>query len=189
MTARTALLIVDVQNDFTEGGALGVDGGAAVARGITALLHDRGDAYDLVIASRDWHDPDNDNDGHFAQGTPDFVTNWPVHCVADTDGAAYHPALETTGITHHVKKGQGTHGYSAFEGVTDDGERLADLLADVQRLDIAGIATDHCVRASGLDAVDVVDQVRIMSDLVAGVGEETSRAALEELTARGAVIV
>ena len=189
MTARTALLIVDVQNDFTEGGALGVDGGAAVARGITALLQDRGETYDLVIASRDWHDPDSDNDGHFAQGAPDFVTNWPVHCVADTDGAAYHPALETTAVTHHVKKGQGSHGYSAFEGVTDDGERLADLLADAHRLDIAGIATDHCVRASGLDAVDVVDQVRILSDLVAGVGEETSRAALEELTARGAVIV
>src|SRR5699024_1657345 len=106
-----------------------------------------------------------------------------------TDGAAYHPALETTGITHHVKKGQGTHGYSAFAGVTDDGERLADLLADVQRLDIAGIATDHCVRAPGLDAVAGAGQVRIRRDLVAGVGEETSRAALEELTARGAVIV
>jgi nicotinamidase/pyrazinamidase len=189
MTARTALLIVDVQNDFTEGGALGVDGGAAVAQGITALLQDRGEAYDLVIASRDWHDPDNDNDGHFATGAPDFVTNWPVHCVADTDGAAYHPALDTTPVTHHVKKGQGAHGYSAFEGVADDGARLADLLAGVQRLDIAGIATDHCVRASGLDAVGIVPQVRILSDLVAGVGEESSHAALEELTARGAVFV
>ena len=189
MTARSALLIVDVQNDFTEGGALGVDGGAAVARGVSDLLAEHSDRYDLVIASRDWHDPDSDNDGHFASGDPDFVTNWPVHCVADTAGAAYHPALTTSAITHHVKKGQGAHGYSAFEGITDAGERLADLLDGVDQLDIAGIATDHCVRASGLDAVGVVPQVRILGELVAGVGDESSRAALQELAARGAVIV
>ena len=102
------LLIVDVQNDFTEGGALGVDGGTEVARGITRYLHDRASDYDVVIASRDWHDPDNDNGGHFATGDePNFVDTWPAHCVAGTFGAEYHPELDIAQIDIHVKKGQG----------------------------------------------------------------------------------
>lgn len=189
MTTGTALLIVDVQNDFTEGGALGVTGGKAVAAGITQHLAQHAADYDMIIASRDWHDADNDNDGHFASGEPDFVTNWPVHCVAGTAGAEFDPGLDTAPVTHHVKKGQGAHGYSAFEGVTDDGATLADLLSDVRRVDIVGIATDHCVRASGLDALNHVDDVRILTALVAGVAAEPSQAALEELGARGATIV
>jgi nicotinamidase-related amidase len=98
-----ALFIIDVQNDFTEGGALGVTGGAAVADGITQYLRAHPDAYDLVIASRDWHDGDNDNDGHFAAGTPDFIDTWPRHCVAGTPGAEYHPALDTSLIDVNVK--------------------------------------------------------------------------------------
>ncbi|MGO1397583.1 MAG: isochorismatase family protein [Brevibacterium yomogidense] len=189
MTTGAALLVVDVQNDFTEGGALGVDGGDAVAAGVTRLLRDSGSDYDLIIGSRDWHDADGDNDGHFATGEPDFVSTWPVHCVAGTSGAEYDPELDTAPLTHHVKKGQGAHGYSAFDGVTDDGTRLADLLAGTQRLDIVGIATDHCVRASGLDALDHLAEVRILTDLVAGVGEDSSRAALDELAAKGATLV
>lgn len=189
MTTGAALLIVDVQNDFTEGGALGVTGGDAVAAGVTRLLRDSAADYDLVIGSRDWHDPDSDNAGHFATGEPDFVTDWPVHCVAETVGAEYDPGLDTAPLTHHVKKGQGAHGYSAFDGVTADGTRLADLVAGAQRLDIVGIATDHCVRASGLDALEHVAEVRILTDLVAGVGEDSSRAALDELAARGAALI
>ena len=189
MNRGTALLVVDVQNDFTEGGALCVTGGDAVAAGVSRLLQESGSDYDLIIGSRDWHDPDSDNGGHFAMGEPDFATNWPVHCVAGTPGAEYDPELDTAPLTHHVKKGQGAHGYSAFDGVTDDGTRLADLLAGTGRLDIVGIATDHCVRASGLDALDHIGQVRILTDLVAGVGEETSRAALDELAAKGATLV
>lgn len=191
MTEPAALLVVDVQNDFTEGGALGVAGGDAVAAGVTRYLATHGDQYTLVIGSRDWHDPVGDNGGHFAAGAPDYVTNWPVHCVADTEGAAYDPELNHAALTHHVKKGQGAHGYSAFEGVTDDGVGLAALLREhgIQRLDIVGIATDHCVRASGLDALDVVPQVRILSDLVAGVAPAASVASLAELTAKGASVV
>lgn len=191
MTEPAALLVVDVQNDFTEGGALGVAGGDAVAAGVTRYLATQGDQYTLVIGSRDWHDPVGDNGGHFAAGEPDYVTNWPVHCVADTQGAAYDPELNEAALTHHVKKGQGTHGYSAFEGVTDDGVGLAELLREhgIQRLDIVGIATDHCVRASGLDALDVVAQVRILSDLVAGVAPAASVASLAELAAKGAAVV
>lgn len=191
MTQPAALLVVDVQNDFTEGGALGVVGGDAVASGITQYLTTHGHEYDLVIGSRDWHDPDGDNSGHFATGEPDFVTNWPVHCVAGTPGAEYDPGLNTAALTHHVKKGQGAHGYSAFEGITEDGIGLAELLSRhrIRRLDIVGIATDHCVRASGLDAVPIVEQVRILRDLVAGVAPESSAAALAELTQHGVVVV
>ena len=182
-----ALLVVDVQNDFTEGGALGVEGGAEVASGITEhLLHHHGD-YELVVASRDWHDGDNDNGGHFASGTPDFVRTWPVHCVAGTPGAEYHPALAVDRIDAHVRKGQGEPAYSAFEGVLDDGEPLADLLADrgVTDVDVVGIATDHCVRASALDGAAIGIHVRVLTDLVAGVAEASSAAALEELREAG----
>lgn len=188
----SALLIVDVQNDFTEGGALGVDGGAAVAAGITEHLHDHAGAYDLVVASRDWHDGDDDNGGHFATtAAPDFVTTWPVHCVAGTPGAAYHPALDTGPIDVHIRKGQGRPAYSAFDGTTDDGEVLADLLRDrgVTELDVVGIATDYCVRASALDAVGEGVAVRVLSGLIAGVAPASSDAALAELRAAGAEIV
>lgn len=182
-----ALFIVDVQNDFTEGGALGVDGGDAVAEGITAYLSAHAGEYALIVASRDWHDADSDNGGHFA-AEPDFAGTWPVHCVADTDGAAYDPGFDTSAVTHHVKKGQGKPAYSLFEGVTDDGESVGDLLAahGVVDVDIVGIATDYCVKASAMDAIEHGRHVRILTDLIAGVAPETSDAALAELAHAGA---
>jgi len=186
-----ALFIIDVQNDFTEGGALGVSGGAAVAAGITDYLRAHPDAYDVVIASRDWHDGDNDNGGHFAAGEPDYVGTWPRHCVAGTPGAAYHPALDTSLIDMHVKKGQGVPAYSIFEGTTDDGVDLIDLLDEkgVDAVDVAGIATDYCVLASARDALDAGREVSVPTDLVAGVAPESSAAALAELEAAGADLV
>ncbi|KZE91755.1 isochorismatase family protein [Microbacterium sp. TNHR37B] len=183
-----ALFIVDVQNDFTEGGALGVDGGDAVAVGVSRFLVAHRDDYALVIASRDWHDGDNDNGGHFADGQPDFVDSWPVHCVAGTEGAEYDPGLDTSAVTHHVKKGQGVPAYSLFEGVTDDGETVADLLTahGVTDVDVTGIATDYCVRASALDAIAHGRHVRVLTDLVAGVAPDSSDAALAELAHSGA---
>lgn len=182
-----ALFIVDVQNDFTEGGALGVDGGDAVAEGITAYLSAHAGEYALIVASRDWHDADSDNGGHFA-AEPDFAGTWPVHCVADTDGAAYDPGFDTSAVTHHVKKGQGKPAYSLFEGVTDAGESVGDLLAahGVVDVDIVGIATDYCVKASAMDAIEHGRHVRILTDLIAGVAPETSDAALAELAHAGA---
>ncbi|RLK47450.1 isochorismatase family protein [Microbacterium telephonicum] len=184
----TALFIVDVQNDFTEGGALGVDGGDAVASAISAYLQRNAADYALIIASRDWHDGDGDNGGHFATGEPDFVDTWPVHCVAGTPGADYDPGLDTSAVTHHVRKGQGAPAYSLFEGVTDDGRTVAELLSahGVVDVDITGIATDYCVRASALDALEHGRHVRILTDLVAGVAPETSEAALAELAHAGA---
>jgi nicotinamidase/pyrazinamidase len=187
-----ALLIVDVQNDFTEGGALAVDGGAAVASGISALLAGHADDYELVIASRDWHDGDGDNGGHFAtDGGPDFVTTWPVHCVAGTDGADYHPDLAAELVDVHVRKGQGVPAYSVYEGVSDDGDTMHAVLDShgITELDVVGLATDYCVRASALDALEHGRHVRILTDLVAGVSADSSDAALAELAHAGAELV
>lgn len=182
-----ALLIVDVQNDFTEGGALAVAGGDAVASGVSAFLAAHAGDYGVIVASRDWHDADGDNGGHFA-AAPDFVDTWPVHCVAGTAGAEYDPLLTTDAVTHHVRKGQGRPAYSMFEGVTDEGAAMAAVLSahGVLTADVVGIATDHCVRASALDAIAHGVHVRVLTDLVAGVGEESSAAALAELAHAGA---
>lgn len=187
-----ALFIVDVQNDFTEGGALGVTGGAAVAEGITAFLGEHADEYDVIVASRDWHDGDNDNGGHFAtDGEPDFESSWPRHCVAGTAGAEYHPALDTSRVTAHVHKGQGVPAYSLFEGRTPEGRTVHELLDEhgIHSVDVAGIATDYCVRASALDALANGREVRVLTSLVAGVAPTTSQAALAELQEAGAELV
>ncbi len=186
-----ALFIIDVQNDFTEGGALGVDGGAAVAAGISRYLAAHPDRYHEVFASRDWHDADNDNGGHFATGeAPNFITTWPVHCVRDTAGAAYHSDLDTAAITVQVRKGQGKPAYSIFEGVTDDGESVPQRLEElnVDEIDVVGLATDYCVLASALDAVAAGLKVRVFDDLVAGVAPESSHAALVTLAEAGVTV-
>lgn len=182
-----ALLIIDVQNDFTEGGALAVAGGDAVASGVSAFLAAHATDYDLIVASRDWHDADGDNGGHFA-AEPDYVDRWPVHCVADTEGAEYDPLLQTDAVTHHVRKGQGRPAYSMFEGTADDGSTTGELLAanGVLTADVVGIATDHCVRASVLDAIAHGVRVRVLTDLIAGVAEASSEAALVEMAHAGA---
>ncbi len=187
-----ALFVIDVQNDFTEGGALAVDGGRAVAEGVTAYLRAHPDEYDVVFASRDWHNPHDDNGGHFATDTaPDFVVTWPPHCVAGERGAEYHPALDTTLVDVHVRKGQGRPAYSIFEGTTEAGGTLVEALdeLDVTDIDVAGIATDYCVRASALDALAAGRHVRVLTDLIAGVASASSADALTELSAAGAELV
>jgi nicotinamidase/pyrazinamidase len=141
-----------------------------------------------VFASRDWHDATNDNGGHFATTSPpDFVVTWPPHCVAGTAGAEYHPALDTSLVDIHVRKGQGKPAYSIFEGTTDDGETVPQKLDElgVTDIDVVGIATDYCVLRSALDAVRSGRTVRVLDDLVAGVAPDSSAAALEELAAAG----
>ncbi len=186
-----ALLVVDVQNDFCEGGSLAVAGGAAVAKKISEFL--KSSSYDLVVASRDWHDSGNDNSGHFAEsGTePNYKTSWPVHCVAKSEGANYHPNLELDLIQEHVFKGQGAHGYSAFEGVTESGGTLANLLSEngIDQLDVVGIATDHCVLASALDAKKLGLAVRVISSLTAGVSPESTERAIDSLIDSGVEVV
>jgi len=178
-----ALLVIDVQNDFCEGGALAVEGGAQVARKISSYLETAN--YDLVVASRDWHDADSTNSGHFAEdgSAPNDTTTWPVHCVADTEGANYHPNLATDKIDIDIYKGQGQNGYSIFEGVTSKGQSFADLLDSnsITEVDVVGIATDHCVLASATDSKKHGLIVRVISSLTAGVSAESTEKAIDQM--------
>jgi len=188
-----ALFVIDVQNDFCEGGALACQGGVQVATSITNYLKGNKSHYDTVIASRDWHTPNSPNGGHFpvAGNEPDFVNTWPLHCIAATPGAEYHPNLNSSLIDVHIKKGQDQHGYSIFEGVTDSGEKLQDLLTrlGVTEVDVVGIATDYCVRASALDAKNFGLDVRVITSLTAGVSATSTEAAIDELVDAGVMVV
>lgn len=182
----TALIVVDVQNDFCEGGSLAVAGGTAVAEGITAYL--RTAEYAAVVGTRDWHiDPGT----HFSE-TPDYVDTWPRHCEVGTPGADSHPALDTSLIQAWFHKGQHAAAYSGFEGLT--GETLRSLdewlrSRGITAVDVVGIATDHCVRATALDAVRFQYRTRVLLDLTAGVAPETTRSALEALGTAGVELV
>jgi nicotinamidase/pyrazinamidase len=185
----SALVVVDVQNDFCEGGSLAVEGGAAVAAGIAQLVRRSSGRYRTVVFTRDWHTDPGD---HFA-ADPDFATSWPPHCVAGTPGAGFHPGLGDVVERHGVvvSKGQRAAAYSGFEGTTDDGTGLARLLRDagVDRLDVCGIATDHCVRATVLDALAEGFAVRVLLDRCSGVAPETTAAALDEMATAGAEVL
>jgi nicotinamidase/pyrazinamidase len=181
VTSR-ALLVVDVQNDFCEGGSLAVGGGSQVARRITDHLADHGDAYDIVVATRDWHE---DPGTHFSDD-PDYRDSWPPHCVAGTAGAQFHPDLDTSRIDVVVSKGQRSAAYSGFEGAVG-GKSLATILADaeVRQVDICGLTTDYCVRATALDAARLGFDVRVLADLCAGVAPDSTAAALAEMETVG----
>lgn len=188
-----ALLVIDVQVDFCEGGALACDGGAAAAAAISNHIKQNKSAYDYVIASRDWHTPNDPNSGHFpAPGElPDFVNNWPLHCIAGEPGAEYHPNLDVSLIDIHVKKGQGAHGYSIFDGIDENGIGVAQLLGDlgVREVDVVGIATDYCVRASSLDANRLGIKTRVITSLTAGVNPTSTEAAIDEMVDAGVDVV
>jgi nicotinamidase/pyrazinamidase len=186
-----ALLVIDVQNDFCEGGALAVAGGAQVAGKISSYL--KTEKYQLVVASRDWHDAGNTNSGHFAEpgSEPNYTTTWPVHCVADTQGANYHPNLSTANIDVHIYKGQGQNGYSIFEGVTESGQSFTDLLAEksITEVDLVGIATDHCVFASARDSKKHGLKVQVISSLTAGVSAESTEKAIDQMIDDGIEVI
>ena len=188
-----ALLVIDVQNDFCEGGALACEGGAAVAAKITSYLQSHKSSYDLVVASRDWHTPNNPNDGHFPPDgvQPDYVKTWPLHCIAGTEGAEYHPNLNTDLIDVHIKKGQSANGYSIFEGSTESGSSFIELLKlqHITEVDVVGIATDYCVRASALDSVRAGISTRVISSLTAGVSPASIEKAIDELIDAGVAVV
>ncbi len=187
-----ALLIVDVQNDFCEGGSLACEGGSAVAERITEYLKDNKTDYDYVVASRDWHDSDNNNGGHFAAvgSDPDWVNSWPVHCVAGSRGAEYHPNLDANLIDIHVEKGQGRPAYSLFEGTTSDGRLITSVFSDlgIEAVDICGIATDYCVLASAIDARESGMKVTVLQDLITGVAPQSSAQALEKMQSAGCAV-
>jgi nicotinamidase/pyrazinamidase len=182
----TALIVVDVQLDFCEGGSMGVDGGAATAAAISAFLgaHERDFAH--VVASRDYHEDPGD---HFSS-TPDFVDTWPPHCRVGHAGAAFHPDLDVGVIEEVFSKGRFEAAYSAFEGHARSGEHLAAWLRerDVDAVEVVGIATDHCVRATALDAVRAGFATTVHLDLTVGVLPRTTARAQEEMRAAGVAL-
>jgi nicotinamidase/pyrazinamidase len=175
-----AIIVVDVQNDFCEGGSLAVAGGTDVARAVSRRLAERD--YDHAVATRDHH---IDPGPHFSD-TPDFVDSWPRHCEVGTVGVALHPDLDTTHIEAVFDKGEYAAAYSGFEA-SYDGAALADWLRarDVDTVEIVGIATDHCVRATALDAARLGFATTVRLDLTAGVAAATVDTALAALAEAG----
>jgi nicotinamidase/pyrazinamidase len=179
-----AVVVVDVQNDFCEGGSLPVAGGTEVARAVSQRLAEGG--FDVAVATRDHH---IDPGAHFSE-SPDFVDSWPAHCVVGTPGVAFHPALDTSLVEAVFDKGEYAAAYSGFEGCFD-GTLMGDWLRErgVSEVEVVGIATDHCVRATALDAAKQGFATMVRLDLTAGVATGTVAAALDELRAAGVALV
>jgi len=178
-----ALIIVDVQNDFCEGGSLAVAGGTAVARSISSLLASGEHGYDHVVATQDFHiDPGSHFSAH-----PDYVSSWPSHCVVGTAGSDFHPDLDTRAIEAVFRKGAHAAAYSGFEGTTEDGTALADWLRahDIDSVDVVGIATDYCVRATAADSAAAGFRTRVLLGLTAGVSPGSTAEAIEVLRSAG----
>ncbi|GAA1127802.1 isochorismatase family protein [Arthrobacter flavus] len=203
-----ALIIVDVQNDFCEGGSLAVDGGADVAAQVSELIDERGGEFDHIVATQDWH---IDPGAHFSE-TPDFLHSWPVHCVADSKGSRFHPDLETENVEAVFRKGQFEAAYSGFEGVlapedevptgeqklgalddltTEDPVTLDDWLREreVDEVAVVGLATDFCVKATALDAVAAGYTTSVLVPYTRGVHSDGVAAALEELEDAGVELI
>jgi nicotinamidase/pyrazinamidase len=186
---KRALIVVDVQNDFCEGGSLPVAGGAQIAHDIAEILHHwvnqdpNAPDYAHVVATRDHH---IDPGAHWSR-TPDFVESWPVHCEVGTDGAAFHPNLDPQPFDAVFLKGEHGAAYSGFEGRSPEGVGLADWLRGraVTDVDVCGIATDHCVRATALDSVSQGFSTRLLPDLCVGVAANSTAAALAEMRNAG----
>ncbi|WP_150460032.1 isochorismatase family protein [Nesterenkonia ebinurensis] len=205
-----ALIIVDVQNDFCEGGALAVEGGAQVAADLSEFLEENHAEYDAVVTTQDWH---IDPGAHFAE-KPDFVRSWPVHCVAGTEGADLHEDLDTDYIEARFLKGLYDDGYSGFEGRLGDPERVGILEGEkgikvqpedvipseapdldswlqqqgIESVTVVGIATDHCVRATALDAAENDYAVTVITDLTVGVSEDKIAETYEEFREAGITV-
>jgi len=209
-----ALLIVDVQNDFCEGGSLAVTGGAELAGEISEYLDAHHGQFDHVVATQDWH---IDPGPHFSE-EPDFEDSWPRHCVAGTRGAELHPNLDPEYIQAYFRKGQFAAAYSGFEGLLapeDDvptGDRKAGALPvsgagtesgteetedsfaamedaiglddwlqshDVEDIVVVGIATDYCVKATALDAIQAGYSVTVLRSLTVGIADDLDDAVAE----------
>ena len=187
MTTRRALLVVDVQPTFCEGGALPVEGGNATAESIAAYAAAHRDRYDLVVTTQDWHV----SPGHHFSDHPDFVDTWPPHGVAGTAEAELHPALAGLHPDASVRKGAYQAAYSGFEGADEAGRALADILraAAITDVDVVGIAESHCVRATTLDAIAEGLRARVLTDLTVPVTPELGAAARQDMAAAGAELI
>lgn len=207
---KRALIVVDTQPTFCEGGGLPVAGGNAVAARIGEYVASSvaDGRYAEIVASQDWHiDPGE----HWATDgrAPDFAVSWPRHGPAGDPEADLHPAMLAAlgagpgtvpdAFSGLVRKGMEAAAYSAFDGIVVDdvaalrptGEALAGWLRDrgITDVDVCGIATDHCDQATALDAVAAGFGVRLLVDLTVGVAPETTAAAIERMAEAGVEIV
>ncbi|HEV2343350.1 MAG TPA: isochorismatase family protein [Actinocrinis sp.] len=185
-----ALIVVDVQNDFCEGGSLPVAGGIAAAEEIARYVAAGSGGAQYTVATRDYHvDPGS----HFgtAPDGPDYVDTWPVHCVVGTEGAAFHPSVAGLAFDAEFRKGEHEAAYSGFQGATPEGTTLAVWLREhgVTEVDLVGLATDHCVRATALDAVHEGFAARVLLDKTAAVAPETLAKALVQFADAGVAMV
>lgn len=184
-----ALIIVDVQNDFCEGGSLAVEGGNRVAAYIAEYLDLT--EYPVVVVTKDYHISPG---AHFSDN-PDFVKSWPRHCVAETEGSRLHPALrsrEDAEVNESIfYKGEYSAAYSGFEGKNENGESLLEFLEsfNVDEVDVVGLALDYCVRATALDAVRLGFDTTVILDLTAAVNDETGSEAQSEMLKTGVEIL
>lgn len=185
---KKALIVVDVQKDFVENGALAVNGGYKIADRIYTYLEKWAHIYNTIVFTKDWHNslPDT-NGGHFSE-TPDYVDSWPVHCVAGTEGAEFATPIQfawedlfLNGVINQDNlfyKGQGKPDYSGFQGFNRGNEALHRFLIArlIEQVDVVGIAGDHCVKATAIDAKAFEFEVNILPDLVASVGGDIATA-------------
>ena len=183
---RVALLVVDVQNDFFTGGALPVPNVERIVSNLNRYLRDALQSGVEVYASRDWHPPKS---SHFTASGG----RWPTHCVKDTDGARFHSSIELPETAIVITKGEdpASDGYSAFDGRTPKGASLlADLQAKgIEELFVCGVATEHCVKASVLDALSAGFRVGVLEDAIAGIEFRTSQDAMTEMRGKGAQLI
>ena len=189
---NTALVIVDVQNDFCEGGAMGVQGGAAVAASISKLVAAEAASgrWSHIVLTRDWH---YEPGSHWAgpDETPNFIDTWPVHCQAETDGAAFHPSLQVN-ADETFSKGQYAACYSGFEGAADTDQTPLDSWLQergITRVEVVGVATDHCVLATARDAVQAGFHTSVLVDHCVGVAADSTKAALTLMAEAGIELI
>lgn len=197
-----ALIIVDVQPTFCEGGELGVEGGNAVAERIAEYVETHRNEYSYVATTQDWHvEP-----GRHWSDDPDYVDTWPVHGKAGTANAGLHPAIAALGIGHHFKKGQYSPSYSGFEGLEDNTDRIptreevaADLTAGrtlanaleavgITRVDVVGLAESHCVKETALDARKLGYETHVIEELTEPVSEELGVDARRQMREAGVIL-
>ncbi len=166
---KKALILVDIQNDFVEGGSLAVTGGKDLAQRMAEYVKENAHKYDLIVTTQDWHV----NPGSHWSATPDFSDSWPVHCEANAWGSEIVQELNQELALHNVAqifKGEYEAAYSGFEGKDKQGITLNNVLDDagIQEIDIAGIATDHCVKATAEDGVKLF-AVNVLKNYVVGI--------------------
>ncbi|KWZ72860.1 MAG: isochorismatase family protein [Winkia neuii] len=181
-----ALLVVDVQPTFCEGGELPIEGGNQVAHDIADFVAKHRNNYDLICTTQDWHISPG---GHFSD-QPDFVDSWPPHGLAGSANAELHPALADLNADVAVKKGAYAAAYSGFEGEDADGHLLGAILRErgITQIDVVGLAESHCVKDTAIDGVKEGLKVRVFLDLTKPVSEELGQAAREQMRRAGVLL-